>query len=233
MKKTIIAFALLLMSLSASAFDLKDLFGGGSGQQGSGGALGDVLGGILGDLTSTDEFKPEQLVGTWNYAAPAINLDGGNALASIGGSAASSIIEGKLEPYYQKLGINNLVLTVNEDLTFTMSLKFGTLKGNIEKDEDNNLIFNFQAFQKIKIGKVKTIAVLSTQGLSLTFDVTKLRNIVSKVAEVAKNKTFQSVSGMLNSYDNIYAGFRMTRQKSTSNTNTTTNTNSNAASTKR
>lgn len=223
MKKTILAFALLLMSISASAFDLRDLFGGGGdGQQGSGSALGDVLGGILGDLTSTDEFQPEQLVGTWVYAAPAINLDGGNALAALGGSAASSVVEGKLEPYYQKLGINNLVLTVNEDLTFAMVLKFGTIKGNIEKDEENNLIFNFQAFQKINIGKVKTIAVLSTQGLSLTFDVTKLRNIVSKVAEVAKNQTFQSVSALLNSYDNIYAGFRLTRQKASTTTTTTT-----------
>lgn len=211
MKKTILAITLFLMSLSASAFDLKDVLGGGG--QGSGGGIGDVLGGIIGDMTSTDKFKPEQLVGTWAYAAPAINLDGGNALASIGGSAASSVIEGKLEPYYQKLGLTNLVLTVNEDLTFSMAMKFGTLKGNIEKDEENNLIFNFQAFQKVNIGKVKTIATLSTQGLSLTFDVTKLRDILTKVADVAKNQTFQTVSKMLNSYENIYAGFRMTKQK--------------------
>lgn len=211
MKKTILAIALFLMSISASAFDLKDVLGGGG--QGSGGGIGDVLGGILGDMTSTDKFTPEQLIGTWAYAAPAINLDGGNALASIGGSAASSVVEGKLAPYYQKLGLTSLVLTVNEDLTFSMAMKFGTLNGKIEKDEENNLIFNFQAFQKVNIGKVKTIATLSTQGLSLTFDVTKLRDILNKVADVAKNQTFQTVSKMLNSYENIYAGFRLTKQK--------------------
>lgn len=212
MKKIIITLSILLASLSASAFDLKDVLGGGNG---GGGGLGDVVGGILGGMTSTDKFSPEQLVGTWTYAAPAINLEGGNALASIGGSAATSVIEGKLAPYYQRLGLNNLVLTVNEDLTFNMALKFGTLKGTIEKDEQNNLIFNFQAFQKVDIGRVKTIAVLSTQGLSLTFDVTKLKAVVSKVAEIAKNQTFQSVSKLLDSYENVYAGFRLTKQKAT------------------
>ena len=56
------------------------------------------------------------------------------------------------------------------------------LKGKVEKDEENNLIFSFSAFGKISLGKLKAHATKSGSTLNLTFDATKLVQILTKVS---------------------------------------------------
>lgn len=210
--KYIIALALALGSLSAQASgDLKDILNAvGSKTSGNGsGALG-ALGNVINNLTATSEFELTDLQGTWNYQSPAVTFQSDNALQKVGGVAAAATIEEKIKPYYEKAGITSLVLIVEQDLTFTMKLKRGTLKGTITKDEKGNLEFNFSAFGKIKLGKISAFATKAGDTLNLTFDVSKLVSIMKTVASTANISSLNTITSLLSSYDGIYAGFKMT-----------------------
>lgn len=180
----------------------------------------DALGGIVTALTSSSKFEIADIAGTWSYQAPAVSFKSENALNKIGGVAASAAIESKLQPYYDRLGINTLTLTVDADANFLMKLKGVTLKGTITKESDQGaLTFNFNAFGKIALGKISAQATKSaTNVLTLTFDASRAIAVADKVASVAKIETLQTVANLLKSYDGIYAGAKL---KKTSNSTDT------------
>lgn len=205
--------ALAVCSASASAFDLKGLFGGGASADGDkkGGQLGDILGNIIGNAIADKDVDPSQLEGEWAYTGPAVDFASDNALQNIGGAAAGATIEKKLEPYYKKAGLTNLQFAADKEGNFTMQLKYGTLSGTIEKGEQGFLIFNFKAFNKINIGKISARATLAVDTLSLTFDVSGLIKIVKTASQLSGNSTISSMVKLLESYDGLYAGFKMKR----------------------
>ena len=128
----------------------------------------------------------------------------------LGGAAGSAAIESKLKPYYQKAGLDNMTLTINADSTFTMKTKMATLKGTVEYGSDN-IVLNFKAFGKIKLGKMEaSVSGLTSKTLKLTFDVSKLTTILSAVSKVAGSQV-ASVTKLLEQYDGIRAGFALTR----------------------
>lgn len=188
----------------------------------------DALSGLVSAITSTSKFELSDLNGTWNYQEPAISFKSDNALNKIGGTAASVALVSKLKPYYDQIGINTLVLTVDAEAKFVMKIKSAVLKGSITKDGDNGyLTFNFNAFGKIPLGKVSAKAEKSATGvLTLTFDVSRLVTIVDKVSEVAKLSTVQSLTGLLKSYDGIYAGAKLKLAKGSQTKSTSTSTDS-------
>lgn len=221
MKKILLAIAVLMNSaVSSMAFDVNSVLNSVTNKNqttdnqstnSTTSQLGSLLGGVLDNVLGTKDIKLENLVGTWTYSSPAISLESDNALQKIGGAAATGAIEQKLAPYYQKAGVTDLVLTVNQDYTFTMKMRMATMSGVIEKEENGGLIFNFKAFNKINLGKVQTMASLAGNSLTLTFDVSKLKSVVEKVATVSNNQTFKSVSTLLSAYEGIYAGFKVTK----------------------
>lgn len=210
--KTFIILAFTAVcSLSASATgDLKDLLNSvssGSSDKGSN-PLG-AIGNAISNLTASSKFELADLRGTWNYESPAVTFKSDNALQKVGGAAAATTIENKIAPYYQKAGVTALKLTVDENNNFTMSLKKGTLKGTVSKDEQGNLQFNFNAFGKIKLGKISAYATKSGKTLNLTFDVSKLISIVKTISSVSGISSLNTISSLLSSYDGIYAGFKL------------------------
>lgn len=213
------AIMLAAAGSSAQGFDLKGLLGGSkdkdSDKQGS--SIGNILGNIIDNVTADRDVQPNQLIGDWTYGSPAVDFESDNALQSIGGSAASATIESKLEPYYSKAGITQMKMTVDTACNFSMQLKVGSLTGKIEKPQGNgqekNLTFKFQAFKKITIGSISAHATLSGNTLSLTFDVSGLIKILKTVSSVANNSSFNTMVKLLESYDGLYAGFKLERQK--------------------
>lgn len=210
-------------SLSAqSSFSLKDLLKGGSSDStsttSSGSSLGDILGsGTVGSLVSNilgnDKISPADIVGTWNYSAPAVSFKSDNLLKKAGGAAAAATVESKLAPYYKTAGFDKMVLTVEADSTFTMKLAHGTLSGTLSKsNKDGFMTFHFQAM-KINIGTMDAAVSKAGSTLTITFDISKLMKLVNTVSKISGNSTISGLNKLLQSYDGMQAGFRLLKGK--------------------
>ena len=217
MKKFITTVLLaLVVSASSYAFDIKDLFGGkettetestSGSDNGSSGILG-AIGSFVNSVTANSNFSVDDLVGTWNYTSPAVTFDSENALKNVGGAAAATAVESKLEPYYTRLGFDKTSLVVDADHNFTLKMGLLTLKGTIEKD-DEGMVFSFSAFGKVSLGQVRANATKSGSTLNLTFDATKMVQLLTKVSSVLNSTAINTLTTLLNSYDGIYMGFKL------------------------
>ncbi len=217
--KIALAAAAIAVAQPASAFDPKDLLNGlkglggndttttGGSSSGSG-ALG-ALGSLIGNAVANNKFSVDDLVGTWSYTSPAVSFHSDNALKKIGGAGAATAVENKLAPYYQKIGLHKTTLTVDAQHNFTMKLGVATLKGTIEKNDNGDLVFSFAAFGKISLGKVNAHATKAGSTLNLTFDATRLIQIITKVAGALNNSSLNALTTLINSYDGIYMGFKL------------------------
>lgn len=220
MKKIILSALAASVAASASAFNPKDLLGnlgklnGDSttttgDSQSTGGVLGS-LGSLIGNVVANNKFSVDDLVGTWSYSSPAVSFQSENALMKIGGAGAATAVENQLAPYYQRLGFTNTSLTVDADHNFTLKMGLLVLKGTVEKDEeDNGLVFNFNAFGKISLGKVKANATKAGKTLNLTFDATRLIQMLTRISSKLNIKTLSTLSTILNNYDGIYIGYKL------------------------
>ncbi|MDE6575346.1 MAG: DUF4923 family protein, partial [Muribaculaceae bacterium] len=177
----------------------------------SGGILG-TIGSFVNNTIANNRFSIDDLNGTWKYTSPAVSFQSNNALKKIGGAGAATALENKIEPYYTRLGFNKTTLTVDADHNFVLKMGVLTLKGTVEKDSDDMLVFAFNAFGKISLGKLKANATKAGSTLNLTFEATKMIEILSKVASVLNNTTLTTLTNLLESYDGVYIGFKLKKQ---------------------
>ena len=231
--KKCMAIALAVIALggfNAAAFDPKDLLNGlksalgGSGEatetntetdntgSNTGGGILGAIGGFINNTLANNNFTVDDLIGTWDYVSPAVSFASDNALKKIGGAGAATALEGKLEPYYNQLGFNNTVFTVADDHSFVLKMGLISLSGEVEKADDGMLEFNFSAFGKVPLGKVRANATKAGSTLNLTFDATKLIQILTKVSSVLNNTTLKTLSSLLSSYDGVYMGFKLQKE---------------------
>lgn len=216
MKKIILAiYAMLFLgAISAGAVDPRDILRGLSSKSDStaqNSGLG-AIGNIIGNLTSNNKFTVDDLVGSWTYTGPAVSFASDNALKNIGGAAAATAVETKLEPYYKRLGFTRTTLTVNQDHSFEMKMGVIQFKGTIEKTDDGNLKFNFSALGR-NLGAVAAHATKSGNTLNITFDSTKMVKMLTTVSSKLNISTLKTLSSLLNAYDGIYMGYKMTKTK--------------------
>ncbi len=211
----------------AYAWDISDLLSGISGNSSDNstsqqkkdtstkksGGLGDLLSGVANALgAGSKTLTVEKLAGTWSYVSPAVSFKSDNLLLKAGGAAAASQVENKLAPYYRTAGLNNLVITINNDSTFTFKARRATLNGTIEKNaQTGNFMFKFKALKKINIGSMEAFIVMNGDKMDLTFDVSKLMTILERAGSLTNNSTIKTVSAMLNQYDGMTAGFSLKR----------------------
>lgn len=191
---------------------LGSLLGGSSSSDNStASTLGSALSSVISGLLSTDEISASSLVGTWKYSSPAVCFQSENFLQQAGGSAVAGTIENKLAPYYKKLGVDKLVLTIDSDQNFTMQVGKITTTGTVTID-GTDVYFNFTALGTISLGQIKTyITMTGSSQMSVMFDVTKLLTIVSAVGSKTNNSTISTISSLLGSYDGLCAGFKLTK----------------------
>lgn len=193
-----LAAALFVSGQSAEADTLKDLFGGGK--------LGDVLTGLAGDKNLT----VESLAGTWKTTGPAVMLRSGNALEKAGGVALSTAAESKLRPYYDRLGIDNTVITIDKSGNYTMTLKRLPVRGRIIKNSDGTFTLTFTPSAKVKkFNSLTTYVQHSGNSMAIAVDMSKLLPILSKVASVTDMSMISTAVKLLESYDNVCIGFRL------------------------
>lgn len=192
---------------------LGGLLGGGSkDNSNSGGGLGDLIGGVVSGLLSTDKISPDRLVGTWHYTAPAVCFKSENFLQKAGGAAMAATIEDKLSGYYDKFGLNKVTLTVDEKQNFQLNLGIIKTAGTVTVDGED-VYFNFSALGAISLGQMKTyITMTGNSQMSLMFDVSKLLSIIKAVGSATNNSTVKVASSLLNSYEGLCAGFKLQKQ---------------------
>lgn len=226
MKK--IVFALLgLVLFSAPAVkaepDIRDLLGGLAGNSSSSGnssgsALGDALGGLISGLLGGGELSEADLAGVYAYKEPAVTFKSDNLLQKAGGAAMAATIVNKLSPYYEKAGLQNLVVTLTPEKTFEFSLGKAKLTGTFRRDStqtsSNCFIFNFKALGKISIGQITADVQKSSSGLILTFDASKLLSLMNTVAKFTGKQTLQAAASFLNCYDGLNCGFSLSKTAS-------------------
>lgn len=179
------------------------------------GGLGDFLSSVAGALGLAGNLKMDDLVGTWSYYKPAVEFKSDNFLMKAGGLAASQTVESKLSTYYKSFGFDNMVMTVNEDYTFNMKLKIGSLGGTItQSDDKKQLFFNFTLLNSISLGKVEAfVTKKSSSEISITYDVTGLLAIMEKVGALSGNSSISAITSLLNQYDGMTAGFDLKKKK--------------------
>ena len=87
-------------------------------------------------VTGGQKMSMDNLVGTWTYSQPSVQLEGDNVLKDITGSVAATEAEKKLQEYCSKVGIEEGLFnyTFQADSTFTSQLKKGSLKGTYTFD---------------------------------------------------------------------------------------------------
>lgn len=224
MKKIVFAIlALLIFSVPSMKADpdIRDLLGGlaggasssDSGQSGS--ALGDALGGLISGLLGDGQLSEADIAGVYKYKEPAVTFKSDNLLQKAGGAAMAVTIVNKLSPYYDRAGMQNLVVTLTPEKAFEFALGRMKLSGTFERDStqtsSNSFIFSFKALGKVGIGKIAADVQRSGSGIIITFDASKLLALMNTVAKLTGKQTLQAAAGFLNSYDGLNCGFSLTK----------------------
>lgn len=212
MKKILIITCLCIMSLTASAQGLggflNGLFGGNSQSTNTSTDIGSAITGLVSGLLSSDNVNPETLVGHWVYNSPAVVFKSENYLQQAGGAAIAGVLEAKLAPYYKKTGINKLQMDINANREFVMKIGKLKLTGTIEK-VNNDIYFVFTTLGNVPLCEVKTYINQAPGSLSIMFDVSRLKEVMTALSSASRSSTIQTVSSLLNSYDGICVGFKL------------------------
>lgn len=215
--KQIFFLTLSLMAVfQTSAKDIRDILGvlgnSDSTSTSTGKGISDILGAVN-KLTGNNKIDYKDLVGTWKYADPAVDFKSDNVLKNAGGIAASTAVETKIKPYYEKAGITGMTIVFDNDSSFVMQIKKIKLKGSINRSGDENFTFNFNALDKVKIGQMEAFINKETSNkITLTFDASKLILLVDKISQFSGNSSLKAISTVLNNYDGMTIGFKLNRQ---------------------
>ena len=206
LKKSVGAFALAVFAVlgsgNAYAQSLSDLLGG---------TLGSTLGNVVEGVFTKSDLSVDDIAGEWTSQGSAVSFQGDNFLKKAGGLAAAGVVESKLNPYYEKVGLDGAVLTVKDDGTFSLKAKKFSMSGTLESNGDGTFTFNFKAFGKISLGKVKTYVQKSGKNMDVMFDATKLKSLLSGVASVTGISMAKTAASVLDSYDGMCVGFKMSK----------------------
>lgn len=179
----------------------------------SGSGLGGVLGNVVQETIAQNKpLEVADLEGTWVTTGPAVVLKSGNVLEQAGGAAVAGMAEDQIRPYYDKLGLDNTVMTFDAQGNFTITIKRIPVKGKLVKAEDGS--FSLQLLSGV--GKLKKDACSMTAYVqkagnetSLTADVKKLLGILETVAGKTDLKTIKTAVDMLGKYEHVCLGFRL------------------------
>lgn len=220
-----LATSLLLLASSAvsHAWDINDLLnraGQSSGNLTEG--ISDALNGIVNGIFTTSDLEVKDLAGTWVVQGSAVSFQSEEFLKRAGGNAAASMIEARIDPYFQNYGLTGAILTIKEDGSFSLKMKRMTLSGTVSRQEtqkgqarSGNFLFNFNKSGITSIGSVNTYVAKTPQGLDVMFDASRLQSILSSVATFTNNNTAKTLSELLNRYDGICIGFRLVKSDAT------------------
>lgn len=219
-KMAIVALGIALLSANAAqAQGLSDIFGalgnmiGGNSQSGNGQTSGNggdnILGNLLEGVFSSSNITVRDMAGVWTANGPAVCFQSENFLKQAGGKAAAAVVGKKISPYYNTLGLNGAVITIETDGTFSLKTKMVTLKGDITPVEGKKGVFSFNfSMLGMRLMAVNTYVEKTSKSMSIMFDATKLVSLLSAISKVVNIQTLSAITKILDSYDGLCVGFR-------------------------
>lgn len=218
MKKILIA-ALAAVCMCGQALanpDIKEVLSGLGSKGGNGSNIVNGLkGAVEGVLTKTN-LTEKDIEGSWKYSAPAVVFKSENLLKKAGGSAAASVVEGKIAPYYQKAGITKLTAEFKADKTMTFQIGKAKLSGTYAVKaggQPGEFTFKFKAVGKVPVGTFTGHVEKVGNKISICFDASKLISLVNAIAKVSGTKSISAAASILNSYDGMMIGFELAKAR--------------------
>ncbi len=207
---------LLFVNGASAQIDLGGLLGGmlggssSSSSNSSGSSTNDLISGLTSIFSSKKQASEKSIVGTWVYAEPAIVLKSDNILSNVAAKVVAGKIEDKLAGVLSKYGIKEgmLLITFNEDGTFTENIGKKTIKGKwTVKDSKLNLTFGTL--------KPKTIPITTQlEGSQLLFvtDASKLLDFVKNISSKSSNSNIKTITKLMDNVTGMQAGLTMKKK---------------------
>ena len=224
MKKFLLTLAALMLISTASHAQFGNLLNqvagavtgiaGGNNGNTTDGSTASALGGLvntIAGIVSSNTLTSVDIVGDWNYSSSAVALSSSSsAISTMAASAAQSILEKKMDEYLAKIGIKSGLFKINFMQDGTLALTYGTktFNGTWACDQSSDKV-TLKLFKLVTVKAV--VAKESTGELRLLFDATSLMKLLKSIASQANNATVQSIGTLLQSYDQFYAGFKMSK----------------------
>lgn len=190
LKSTWILLVMCGVSANAGAQDLKSILSG-------------VAKAVVGNKATT----ASSIIGTWTYSGPECQFESENLLAKAGGEMAAKEVEEKMIAVYNKVGMNNIRYTFNEDGTYSYQMKKRTVTGSYVFDDAAKTIT-----MTGKLG-LKTVAYVTVTGndMSMVFKADKLMSILKTITGAASkvNSTAATINSVAEAYDGLMLGFEL------------------------
>lgn len=169
--------------------------------------LKSILSGVAKAVVGNKATTASSIVGTWSYAGPQCQFESENLLSKAGGEVAAKEVEEKMKSVYEKVGMNNIQYTFNEDGTYSYKMKKRTVNGTYVFDDTEKTIT-----MTGKLG-IKTIAHVTVTGdeMSLVFNADKLMSVLKTITGAASkvNATAATINSVAGSYDGLMLGFEL------------------------
>lgn len=169
--------------------------------------LKSILSGVAKAVVGNKATTASSIIGTWTYSGPKCQFESENLLAKAGGEMAAKEVEEKMIAVYNKVGMNNIRYTFNEDGTYSYQMKKRTVTGSYVFDDAAKTIT-----MTGKLG-LKTVAYVTVTGndMSMVFKADKLMSILKTITGAASkvNSTAATINSVAEAYDGLMLGFEL------------------------
>ena len=203
--------AVLVMTVSASAQNtLSSILGKLGSSTSTDSTAGSLITSITDLISGKAGLTVDKIAGNWNFTGSSITFKSSeNALTNLAGTAATTAIEKKLDTYLAKVGISKGLFGFTFNADGTMSVNYGskTFNGTWTLDADKSVIN-----MKVKrLLNMKGYVAVTGNKMELEFDVTTMMKLIKSVTSVYNKGTLETINTLLNQYDQMYAGFKLTK----------------------
>ena len=169
--------------------------------------LKSILSGVAKAVVGNKATTASSIIGTWTYSGPECQFESENLLAKAGGEMAAKEVEEKMIAVYNKVGLNTVRYTFNEDGTYSYQMKKRTVTGSYVFDDAAKTIT-----MTGKLG-LKTVAYVTVTGndMSMVFKADKLMSILKTITGAASkvNSTAATINSVAEAYDGLMLGFEL------------------------
>ena len=178
------------------------------------GNLGKVVSSAIGTeagsiITSKNNVSKENIVGTWTYKQPSISFESNDLLKQAGGQLTSAAIEKKLAEQFTKVGITagKFLITFGNDNTFSTIKNGAVTTSGTYVLNGSKITFSYLEGS----AKVTGYAQMKNGLLSISFDSSKVIDVMSKMSKYSANTTLSTISSLAGSFNGMKTGVALSK----------------------